>query len=100
MYRHNCIDGDSINVHDWWDIKLDFDTVLQPACSTFLSLIFLGNPLYLGSILGGTFIIAGLYIVTWGSYKEKQENAGVIADESCVSDPLIQEKTVYQKALN
>ncbi|XP_016201318.1 WAT1-related protein At3g45870 isoform X1 [Arachis ipaensis] len=71
---------------------------LQPACSTSLSLIFLGTPLYLGSILGGTFIIAGLYIVTWGSYKENQANAGVIAFESCVSDPLLQEKTVCQKA--
>ncbi|MED6210437.1 hypothetical protein PIB30_064135 [Stylosanthes scabra] len=66
---------------------------LQPFCSTALSLIFLGSAVYLGSILGGTIIIVGLYIVTWGSYRERQadaNNAGVIPNESCVLDPLIQ----------
>ncbi|MED6199261.1 hypothetical protein PIB30_074240 [Stylosanthes scabra] len=66
---------------------------LQPFCSTALSLIFLGSAVYLGSILGGTFIIVGLYIVTWGSYRERQadaNNVGVIHNESCVLDPLIQ----------
>ncbi|XP_052118140.1 WAT1-related protein At3g45870 isoform X2 [Arachis duranensis] len=68
---------------------------LQPAFATLLSLIFLGSPVYLGSILGGTFIIVGLYIVTWGSYKEKQADAAEnLPCESCVSEPLIHEKTV------
>ncbi|KAF4401221.1 hypothetical protein G4B88_014062 [Cannabis sativa] len=62
---------------------------LQPAASAFLSRIFLGSPIYLGSVLGGILIIAGLYIVTWAAFKEKQAVLGITHHVSRPSELLI-----------
>lgn len=72
---------------------------LQPFASAFLSRVFLGSPIYLGSVIGGALIIAGLYMVTWASYREKQVPVSYTARDS---EPLLHRdspvaKTSYQK---
>lgn len=43
------------------------------------------------SIIGGSFIIAGLYTVTWGSYRERHATVGVIP-HGWEAEPLIHDK--------
>ncbi|TYH06713.1 hypothetical protein ES288_A08G175800v1 [Gossypium darwinii] len=70
---------------------------LQPAASAFLSRVFLGSPIYLGSVLGGFLIIAGLYMVTWASYRERHTAMGMLPHVSWSSEPLVHKDASINK---
>ncbi|MFS7998384.1 hypothetical protein Hanom_Chr12g01153231 [Helianthus anomalus] len=40
-----------------------------------MGVLFLGDPVYLGSVLGGSIITIGFYGVLWGKGKEDEEGA-------------------------
>lgn len=62
-------------------------TPLQPMFSSILAGVFLRSSLYLGSVLGGSLIAAGLYCVTWGRREgERLATVGSQCRISRVSD--------------
>ncbi|KAI5064205.1 hypothetical protein GOP47_0020875, partial [Adiantum capillus-veneris] len=79
---------------------------LQPVFSSILAGVFLSSSLYLGSVVGGCFVVAGLYCVTWGQMRSV-ESAGTDHDKGSMGsvveevnslesleDPLLKERSI------
>ncbi|KAJ4839159.1 hypothetical protein Tsubulata_028392 [Turnera subulata] len=85
--------GSCINntVHTW-ALRLKgpvFVAMFKPlsiAIAVAMGVMFLGDALYLGSLIGATIISVGFYTVMWGKYKEEvKEDLGVGSRESSSS---------------
>ncbi|GMH31421.1 hypothetical protein Nepgr_033264 [Nepenthes gracilis] len=70
------------------------------AVSAFMSVIFLGDTLYLGSIIGAAIIVCGFYAVIWAQSKElrsQSEVDGEVLESSPLADshhsPLLHHAT-------
>ncbi|KAH7852894.1 hypothetical protein Vadar_030625 [Vaccinium darrowii] len=65
------------------------------AIAVVMSSLFLGDPLYLGSVVGAVIIALGFYTVMWGKAKEKKlvpENEISCFESSSERIPLLQNK--------
>ncbi|RHN49870.1 hypothetical protein MtrunA17_Chr6g0451241 [Medicago truncatula] len=64
---------------------------LQIVISAGLGVIFLGDTLHVGSIIGATIISIGLYAVLWGKATEEiEEDVGSLESPSNENAPLLQ----------
>ncbi|CAM6099457.1 unnamed protein product [Calypogeia fissa] len=68
-------------------------TPVQTIIVAVLSVVLLGDSLYLGSTIGGIGAVAGLYLVTWGQVEHRKRDAIEAAalangdEESAIDDP-------------
>ncbi|PON98899.1 WAT1-related protein [Trema orientale] len=71
--------------------------------TVFMGAIFLGESLYLGSLIGAIIIVSGFYAVLWGKAKEdKMEKDGGVVDSTESFDhkvPLLQNKQPQKQNL-
>ncbi|KAK8711056.1 hypothetical protein V6N13_146358 [Hibiscus sabdariffa] len=78
-----------------WGIRLKgpvFVAIFRPTSiviAAVMSAMFLGEALYLGSVIGAVIITGGLYAVLWGKAKEAEEYGG-LGPSSNADVPLLQ----------
>ncbi|KAJ4839079.1 hypothetical protein Tsubulata_050062 [Turnera subulata] len=58
---------------------------LSIAIAAFVSFLFLGDPLHLGSIIGAIIISIGFYAVLWGKAEEEETSQEIIGFNSLAS---------------
>ncbi|KAL2613119.1 hypothetical protein R1flu_024811 [Riccia fluitans] len=61
-------------------------TPVQTIIVAVLSVVLLGDSLYLGSVLGGSGAVLGLYLVTWGQVEHKKRDALELAAAIKIDD--------------
>ncbi|KAM7508129.1 hypothetical protein LguiA_018582 [Lonicera macranthoides] len=65
-------------------------TPLAIAIAAIMSVIFLGDSLYLGSVVGAIIISVGFYVVMWGKVKEEVVEDNSSLESPGISHPLLQ----------
>ncbi|KAI8030223.1 WAT1-related protein [Camellia lanceoleosa] len=68
----------------------------QMVIAVVFGLIFLGDALYLGSVIGGTIIAFGFYTMMWGKAKE-EDNVCTTLESSTPNTPLLQNNVGQEK---
>ncbi|WJX87326.1 hypothetical protein P8452_69532 [Trifolium repens] len=80
-----------------WAIHLKgpvYVTMFKPlsiVIAVVMGMVFLGDTLHIGSIVGATIISIGLYVVLWGkALEEIEEDVGTLESPSTENAPLLQ----------
>ncbi|KAK2407496.1 WAT1-related protein [Trifolium repens] len=80
-----------------WAIHLKgpvYVTMFKPlsiVIAVVMGMVFLGDILHIGSIVGATIISIGLYVVLWGkALEEIEEDVGTLESPSTENSPLLQ----------
>ncbi|KAM7268253.1 hypothetical protein ACFE04_010419 [Oxalis oulophora] len=91
--------GTSTFVHSWGlhvkgPLYVAMFKPLSIAIAAFMSSMFLGEALHLGSVIGATIISLGFYTVLWGKAKEENNSYGFTDQGASSSEksPLLQYK--------
>ncbi|KAH7847625.1 hypothetical protein Vadar_028313 [Vaccinium darrowii] len=69
---------------------------LSIVVAVVMGAVFLGDTLYLGSIIGAIIISVGFYTVMWGKAKEDVDESGEIGDPESMSNPKVPLLQSYQ----
>ncbi|KAL8166773.1 hypothetical protein V2J09_008272 [Rumex salicifolius] len=87
-------------LHDKGPVYVAMYKPLSIVISAFMAYMFLGDSIYLGSLIGASAIAVGFYAVIWGQTKEKDTNTIVVNDLDSVESncnpktPLLQRNTL------
>ncbi|KAL6960638.1 hypothetical protein U1Q18_038402 [Sarracenia purpurea var. burkii] len=81
-----------------WNLRVKgpvYVTLFRPlsiVIAAIMGVIFLGNALYLGSVIGAVLISVGFYVVMWGKAKEERVDTGADSLETPFPEnvPLLQ----------
>ncbi|KAL2523370.1 WAT1-related protein [Forsythia ovata] len=100
--------GFGILVHTWGlhvkgPVYVALFKPLSIAIAAFMGVIFLGDNLYLGSVIGSLIISIGFYLVTWAKMKEETNEIVEEHDAYLLSNadvPLLKHRVVSTKQEN
>ncbi|KAL3690930.1 hypothetical protein R1sor_004581 [Riccia sorocarpa] len=73
-------------IHKGGPLLVSLYTPVQSVLVAILSVLLLGDSLYLGSVVGGIGAVSGLYLVTWGQVEHRRRDALELAAKGKTND--------------